>query len=421
MADRYDVIHFRRSVSRRQLATRAVLACLGTLALLGGVVPTADGAAATSSAADRKDSPKAQYWGAFSDVTGHVGEERTPFTIRLPGRVAQVGSSNSTVYALLTDGRLYAWGVGGAGQLGNGTRTDSLRTPVRVRFPPGVKIASIPADVMPYDEGLAVDTTRHVWGWGTNPFGDALCLGTRRAQLLPVRLSFSNVTLVAGAFGHALYTSHGRVYACGSNLFGELGDGTRRPASTPVRVRLPAHARVTKVVAAWANSGALLADGRYYNWGYNLRGQLGQGTVGGFAALPQRVHLPRRVVEVAQGGSLPINGQSLALLANGDLYAWGDGRQFQLGTGNRRSQPLPVRIRQPGHGFRDIATGGATSYGITADGDVYAWGYNGRGSVGDGTSTDAPYPVRVAGRAAAISATQWVVVISGGKRGHWHH
>ena len=119
----------------------------------------------------------------------------SPASVRLPGRVAEVASSNSSEYALLANGSVYAWGLGNAGQLGDGATKDSFTKPVRVRFPARVKIASLPIDVMPFDTGLAVDTTGHVWGWGDNQGGE-LCLGNRQKHLTPVRLPFSHVTAV---------------------------------------------------------------------------------------------------------------------------------------------------------------------------------------------------------------------------------
>jgi alpha-tubulin suppressor-like RCC1 family protein len=288
-------------------------------------------------------------------------------------------------------------------------------TPVKVDFPDGVTIASLPDDVMPYDEGLAIDTKGHIWGWGTNPFGDALCLKSRAPQLTPVRLPLRNVTAAAGAAGHGLYLSDGHVVACGSNFFGELGDGTRMSSSTPVRVDLPTGATVTRLTASWTNSGALLADGTYYDWGYNFQGQLGQGTRGlaTSSTVPLRVDLPGPVADVSLGGSVPTNGQTLALLKNGDLYAWGAGRQYQLGTGTTAAQPSPVRVPLPwGLDFRKIATSGATSYGITKEGKLYAWGDNMLGSVGDGTNTNVPAPVLITSGADTISGTAYDVAIS---------
>jgi alpha-tubulin suppressor-like RCC1 family protein len=358
-------------------------------------------------------STTALHWGTvFGTGANMVDMLTAPATVLLPGTVAQVGSSNSTEYALLTNGRLYAWGVGITGELGDGGTQNSLNTPVRVDFPRGVKIAWIPTDAMPYDTGLAVDTTGHVWGWGENGYGD-LCLGNSRNYLTPVRLPFGLVTAVAGASNHALYDSDGTVYACGQNLDGDLGDGSDAGTTTPARVSgLPGYA-VTALVASFANSGALLADGQYYDWGYNAAGQLGDGKLGPASDVPVAVSLPNPVRQVALGGSLWNNGQSLAILSTGAIWAWGNDEFCQLGDGVVGEQPTPVRVDPPaGVSYVSLATGSGTAYAISATGEVYAWGVSHVGQLGNGGTQTECNPVVIASHAVQISSTADNAVIS---------
>jgi alpha-tubulin suppressor-like RCC1 family protein len=372
-------------------------------------------AAAQSRPAHAAKSSTVKHWGTFFGGTSALKPEdmtTSPASVRLPGRVAEVASSNSSEYALLTNGSVYAWGLGNAGQLGDGATENSFTKPVRVRFPARVKIASLPIDVMPFDTALAVDTKGHVWGWGDNQGGE-LCLGNHQKHLTPVSLPFSHVTAVAGAFDHALYDAGGQVWACGLNSLGELGDGTTKPSSVPVKVKgLGPCAHVVFLVAAFANSGALLADGRYLDWGTNAEGQLGIGTRKP-SDVPVTVPLPARVRQVSQGGSAPGNGQTLTLLTNSDLYAWGADGQGQLGDGKTAAQASPERITPPsGVTYRALATSGGTSYGISRRGKVYAWGGGKEGQIGNGTTESSFTPVEVASGATGISATADDVVIA---------
>jgi alpha-tubulin suppressor-like RCC1 family protein len=387
----------------------------GVCALLAVAVAACSGPAASPSPARaRPAGATVLRWGSFfGGVRGNFGTETAPVSVKVPGPAAEVGSSNSTGYALLTDGRLYAWGLGTQGQLGDGGLRNSITAPVQVRFPAGVRIAAIPADAMPYDTGLAVDTSGHVWGWGRNRGGE-LCRGTRGTYARPVRLPFSQVTAVAGASNHAVYDAGGRVYACGQNVAGDLGDGSMRSTTTPVRVRgLRGGGRVVRLVASFANSGALLADGSYFDWGYDGGGQLGNGAARQPSDVPIHVKLPRPVTQVAQGGSLWDNGQSLVLLADGSLWSWGSNQAGQLGTGTRHVQPAPARFSAPGGvTFTRLATGSATSYAISPAGDVYSWGVSHVGQAGTGRTRTVRAPVVVASGAASISATANNVVVS---------
>ncbi|MEP7022710.1 MAG: hypothetical protein ABJB47_02640 [Actinomycetota bacterium] len=358
-------------------------------------------------------SPTVEHWGSFfGGQPGNFDVQTSPVAMTLPGTVAGVGSSNSTQYALLANGSLYAWGLGTQGQLGDGREVSSFRTPVRVHFPAGVRIASIPTDVMPYDTGLAVDTTGHAWGWGRNRGGE-LCLGDSKAHRTPVRLPLAHVTTLAGASNHALYDASGTVYACGQNVEGDLGDASMQSTTTPVKVAGLDGAPVTQLVASFANSGALLATGQYYDWGYDSSGQLGNGRPRRSSDVPVLVRLPRPVTQVAQGGSLWDNGQSLVLLSDGSLWSWGAGGSYQLGTGGRGLRAAPVRFRAPaGVKFQRLATGSATSYALSGTGKVYAWGVSHVGQVGNGQTGAAVGPVLVASGATQISATANNVVIA---------
>jgi alpha-tubulin suppressor-like RCC1 family protein len=347
-----------------------------------------------------------EHWGVFfGDVDGFWDLQKTPVAVSLPGRVAQIGTSNSDEYALLTDGSVYAWGMDTQGQLGDGRDVNSFEGPVRVDFPKGVKIAFLATDAMPYDSALAVDTHGHAWAWGDNSGGE-FCLGNMKDYFTPVELPFPDVTLLAGADAHALYYSRGTAYACGDNMDGDLGDGSAYPSTTPVRITRLGRSRVTALVASFDNSGALLASGQYYDWGYNADGQLGDGQAGGWSDVPVRVQLPGAVSLVALGGSTYHNGQTLALVRGSGLWAWGADWSYQLAQRKTGRQPVPVQIILPeGVSFSMLATGSGTCYGVTSSGNVYAWGANYAGQLGDGSLNLEEEPEEVAVGAVQISST----------------
>jgi len=322
----------------------------------------------------------------------------------ISGRVVQVATSNSDGYALTSNGAVWAWGVASYGELGNGAHPAYSTRAVKVEIPAGVRITAL-ANPMPFDGAMAIDAHGHVWGWGLNAYGD-LCL-SGFMELRPSELSLHGVTLATGARTHSLFDSGGKVYACGSGAYGVLGTGSIANSSTPVPVvGLPSTARVTALTSSWEGSGALFSDGAYYDWGYNAAGQLGNGTTAD-SAVPVEVALPDAVRHVFQGGSGAKNGQSVAILANGSVWAWGSNDRGQLGVGTRVSSDVPLRVDVPkGVTFVKIGSGGFASYAIDRSGQLWAWGDNRSGQLGTGRSTTvATKPVSVGVHLVEVSST----------------
>jgi alpha-tubulin suppressor-like RCC1 family protein len=320
----------------------------------------------------------------------------------VPGTIVQISTSNSASYALTKTGEVWAWGVGQGGALGNGTKPKSTITPVQVKFPAGVKIGSLPSP-MPFDTGMAIDRNGNIWGWGSNVEG-SLCL-QKGNLVFPVKLPFTHVTQASGAGGHGLYVSDGKLYACGENASGELGDGTTVASTHPVRVIGLPDQSIRTIGSSWENSGAVMADGSYYDWGYNHAEQLGNGTTTS-SDTPVLVDLPAKVRQLSLGGSAPDNGQTVAILANGSVWAWGDDRFGQLGTGKASSGSDPTQVHVPPRvSFAQVVSGGSTMYGIDSSGAVWSWGQNNVGELGFGALAVSDQPVKVGISLSCLSST----------------
>ncbi len=332
-------------------------------------------------------------------------EVNTPTVVAgIKGEVVQIATSNSDGYALTSSGTVWAWGVGSYGELGNGKTPSYDTTAQRVGFPAGVTIASL-ANPMPFDGALAIDSGGHVWGWGLNADGD-LCL-SGLIESRPSELTLSDVTLATGARTHALFDANGQVLACGNGAYGVLGNGLTSSSPTPTAVvGLPSTARVVALTSSWEGSGALLGNGTYYDWGYNAAGQLGNGSTTNSAA-PVAVTLPSSVRQVFQGGSGATNGQTVAILANGSVWAWGDNTKGQLGDGTKANSAVPVPVKvPPGVTFAKVNSGGYSSYAIDSSGRLWAWGGNQNGQLGTaGAPRTETEPIDVGIHLTQVSST----------------
>lgn len=198
---------------------------------------------------------------------------------------------------------------------------------------------------------------------------------------------------VAGGLYHGLaVSSSGAVFAWGWNIVGQLGDGSTTGSDVPLRVRVPGGTKVTAVAAGFAHSVALASNGAVLAWGKNYNGNLGNGSTSDSVA-PVKVHLPAgtKATAIAAGGE-----HTLAATSTGAVLAWGSGALGQLGNGGTGSSSVPVAVSLPaGVKVSAVAAGALHSLALTSTGAVLAWGDNADGELGDGNRRNSAVPVKV--------------------------
>jgi alpha-tubulin suppressor-like RCC1 family protein len=247
--------------------------------------------------------------------------------------------------------------------------------------------ASAVAGALYHVVALRLDGT--VWSWGTHAVG--LGDGVTTTSVTPVQVQgLTGVTAIATNWYHSLaVTGDGRVWAWGENAYGQLGDGTTTARPTPVLV--PGIDNVVAVATARYHSLALRADGSVWAWGNNVCGKLGDGTTAS-RGTPGPVLAPPGVVQIAGGET-----SSVLRTAAGEVFTWGANSFGQLGDGSPAGtcRLAPTRV-EPLANVVDIAAGQAHALARTAAGEVWTWGNNGFGQLGDGTKVQRRRPVLIA-------------------------
>ncbi len=341
-------------------------------------------------------------WG--DDLNGQLGDGGssasvpTPRGIPLPAGTAltQVAGGDDHSVALAPDGSVWGWGDDSQGELGDNSNTSSDSAPVHVSLPDGAKAAQVAAGGM---FSLALTSTGQVYAWGENYAGQ-LGDDSTNPSYVPTLVDVpSGVTVKAVSAGedYALaLTTGGQVYAWGDDTFGQLGDGqsgSGTMSDVPVQVGLPANTAVSEVSTRGYFSLALTDSGSVLSWGAGFGGTLGDGGTSS-ASTPGPVSLPPNttVINISAGDTF-----ALALTSGGQVYAWGAGSKGQIGNGSDSESDTPTPVSLPANvAVDDIEAGGSYGLALASDGQVLAWGDNTEGQLGTGTAggtSDTPAPV----------------------------
>jgi alpha-tubulin suppressor-like RCC1 family protein len=191
---------------------------------------------------------------------------------------------------------------------------------------------------------------------------------------------------------------NGTVRVWGLEFSGQFGNGTN-VGSSGIPLLVPGLSNIIAISANQNYSLALRADGTVWAWGDCLTGELGNGVSGPFCEgdVPTQVLGLPHIIAIAAGGY-----HALALAEDGSVYAWGNNQFGQLGDGTTNpgqfgDPPVPndrsIAAIVPGlANVIAISAGNYFSIALTQDGTVLAWGSNNSGQLGDGTTTDRLVP-----------------------------
>ncbi len=278
-------------------------------------------------------------------------------------------------------------------------------------------------------ESIALRSDGTVWTWGWddcgilgNGYGVTMFdTNTLYNSMVPFQVlgqsgvgHLTSIIAIAGGERHnAALDSNGNVWTWGWNAFGILGNGifcSDDPHSltcmgvTPAVI--PGFTSVKAIASRGYHTLALKNDGTVWAWGYNDAGRLGDGT-------NVHRHNPVKVTGLTgHGGVVDISGGgdiNAALMADHSLMAWGFNGNGAVGNGttNEAGQWTPVQVSQTTGltNVKAIATGWDHMVALAADGAVWTWGLNHYGQLGNGTTTNSSLPVKVAGLSNVVGVS----------------
>ena len=347
--------------------------------------------------------------------------------------VAGAGTSCGSTW----DGDMYCWGSNFHGALGQPGQTAALNSePIEVAL-----AASVEGMTAGFVHYCAWDANGQTYCWGRNQFGQT---GAPPSETVVVPTAIGGSTFtkveVSGQYSCGL-NDDGEILCWGSNVSGELGLTDVSIATTPTLVPTgetmidvstgPGHAcgidesgsvhcwgrnfvgavdpgvitdeqlpptevsalsdPATRVVTGATTTCALIEGGEIWCWGYNAQGEIGRDVSVEAIIGPGAVDSDATFVDVSMTGH-----SVCALTDDAEVYCWGENRYGAVGDGSFENRSTPVAV-QGNQQWESVSAGTSHSCGIDTEGETWCWGSNGFGEIGDRRSLNRFDPEPVVG------------------------
>ena len=285
-----------------------------------------------------QSSDNATCWG--TNVYGELGNasyapSAVPVQVSSISGLVGIAVGNAHSCALSSLGEAFCWGWNADGQLGTGDTT-TRDSPAAVGG--GLVFTTLALGTY---HSCGIAASGHLYCWGGNPDRE-YGIDTAGASLVPHLASDSLLfkQITAGTYHSCGLTNDGRAFCWGGNHEGQLGTGDTASALTPQPV---AGGRLYAEIAAGSyHTCAVATTGTTYCWGYNVTSQLGVPATTQLSRIPVATLGSIRFVGLSAG-----YGHTCGLTSGGDLYCWGDNSVGQLGNGTLSGGPSPVLVSSP--------------------------------------------------------------------------
>ena len=359
---------------------------------------------------------------------GSTASSSVPVAVDMSGvlsgkTIKQIAVGDWHTCAVASDGRVYCWGYGVThAELGNGTMSQA-NSPVAVATNGVLSGKTVKRIAAGFDHNCAIASDDNVYCWGEGEHG-ALGNGSTARAATPVAVSTTGALagktikrIAAGIWHTCAIASDDKVYCWGDNGNGQLGNGSTTQSNVPIAVSTTgalAGKTIKRIATGGGNSFncVIASDDKAYCWGKNDHGQLGNGST-------TQSNVP---VAVSTTGALA--GKTIKRIATGSdhacavttddqVYCWGRNSNGELGNGSTADSNVPVAVSMPGtlagKTIKRLSGGSYRTCAIAYDNQVYCWGNNDHGQFGNNSTTSSRTPVATSSNGDSISSGQMKV------------